>query len=330
MALVRLKGVGLSPYELKRVDQRGVVSGTLLRCEFSSEDQKASSLVGYSCLQTWPSLGEPRWEGLIPLLKLGEEAHRQSLLLQRCLEMAAEDAQARGQGRALLGETVELPSSHALIWWPEPGEKSSQLSADWLRQKVTYDFFKLKISAQQVQTEPGALKNFVESLGPEHRLRLDFNSSFRSSGEFLTWWRGVEDWLRPFVDFMEDPVDSGSLQEWQELEQAAPVAADRQSEPEVLQAASIRIWKPLVHREPQSPRVVTTTNLDHPLGQAYAAFKSIKRPPETCGLQTAHVYERDAFSESISYDGPRMRFCSEGLGFGFTPQLESLDWISLD
>ncbi|NJL26166.1 MAG: hypothetical protein HC902_14100 [Calothrix sp. SM1_5_4] len=46
---------------------------------------------------------------------------------------------------------------------------------------------------------------------------------------------------------------------------------------------------------------------------------------EVCGLGTAGIYRADAFAESWSFDGPRMK-APAGTGFGFDEILESLSW----
>ena len=74
--------------------------------------------------------------------------------------------------------------------------------------------------------------------------------------------------------------------------------------------------------------LVVTSYLDHPLGQACAAWTAARLGVKTAGLLTHSVYEPNLFSASILARGPRLAF-SPGTGFGWDKELASLEWESL-
>ena len=79
-----------------------------------------------------------------------------------------------------------------------------------------------------------------------------------------------------------------------------------------------------------------TSNLDHPLGQCWAAYSAAlfyaDKPADVvplCGLVTQHVYRPNAFSELLGMSiSPE--FCVPGgTGLGFDDLLAAQEWKRL-
>ncbi len=317
----QLRRLWVSPYVLKSAaGNLTEVEGLLLRCEFC----ESSLDMGYGCLQSWPELGEPGLRELLPSLSAGFRSPEP--LVQRALDMAKEDALGRTHQQSLLNLNHMIPLSHILN--PVPGSDLDGLG---------YSHLKIKLRAENQREVRDTLELWLGSLSPHQRLRLDFNGSFHSATQFINWWRDFQAILEPWIDFIEDPISDATLESWMEMEGWAPVAADRQLDFEVLRQAKIRIWKPLVgdmdwaRKSSGVQRVITTTNLDHPLGQVYAMLQAQKfTSDEVCGLQTKDFYQPDEFSESISYQGPQAHVEVEGGGLGFESQLKARNWKEVE
>ena len=75
--------------------------------------------------------------------------------------------------------------------------------------------------------------------------------------------------------------------------------------------------------------MVVTSAMDHPLGQAYAAWVAMKLPgAHVDGVQTHHLFEPDAFSERLGPWAPRF-YPPGGTGLGFDDLLSGLEWRKL-
>jgi O-succinylbenzoate synthase len=130
---------------------------------------------------------------------------------------------------------------------------------------------------------------------------------------------------------------------WAELwkKHRVQLAVDRESGPH-RKAAQYMVIKPAVD-EPyllgeaaimNSQRAVTTSYMDHTLGQAFAAWEAARTELifpgliGTCGLQTHHLFEKDAFTEKLGDWKPDFKVPG-GTGLGFDDELAALTWIRL-
>jgi O-succinylbenzoate synthase len=81
-------------------------------------------------------------------------------------------------------------------------------------------------------------------------------------------------------------------------------------------------------------RVVVTSYMDHPLGQAFAAWEAGRLALQfpglvgVCGLQTHHLFEPDAFTEALGPWAPSFQ-APPGKGLGFDDLLGKLPWKRL-
>ena len=97
----------------------------------------------------------------------------------------------------------------------------------------------------------------------------------------------------------------------------------------------MRLVKPARHHS-TSGLPVFTSNMDHPLGQCWAAYNAAKfytGKPESeiplCGLVTHHVYRPNPFSERMGMDITPEFPVPGGTGLGFDDLLEALPWKTL-
>jgi O-succinylbenzoate synthase len=81
-------------------------------------------------------------------------------------------------------------------------------------------------------------------------------------------------------------------------------------------------------------QVVLTGYMDHPLGQTFAAWEAARLELQfpglvvSCGLQTHHLFETNAFTEMLGPWSPVFQ-APEGNGLGFDDLLDALPWTRL-
>jgi O-succinylbenzoate synthase len=81
-------------------------------------------------------------------------------------------------------------------------------------------------------------------------------------------------------------------------------------------------------------RVVVTSYMDHPVGQAFAAWEAARLDLTMpgwvglCGLQTHSLFEPDAFTERLGPWTPAFTV-PDGHGIGFDELFEKLPWTRL-
>lgn len=279
---------------------------------------------GHACLHPWPELGDP------PLQRCLEDlagARRWPIVRRalRCLEM---DGAARSLKDPLF-EELEVPASHATL---------TACDEDAVARAVGAGFGAAKLKCG---TSPSAEFAFVErmaALHPALRWRLDFNES-GDADDLAERLAALPAEVLRRIDFIEDPSPF-SESKWSALHRAArvPLAVDRESGPHRA-AAQVVVVKPAVD-EPwllaeaaaaRGQRVVVTSYMDHPLGQAFAAWEAGRLALQfpglvgTCGLQTHHLFEPDAFVEALGPWTPDFH-APPGTGLGFDELLDKLPW----
>lgn len=245
---------------------------------------------GFANVHPWPTLGDRSLEEILGDLQ-GCRLGRRSLA---CLKA---DGEARERGVSLCRQ-VEVPVSHATM--VEPGEVPPGFS-----------HAKLKVA--------GNLAEVRECLRGQRaiRWRLDFNGT--GDPEMFREWEEEE---LDLIDFVEDPFPP-ELGNWRSL----PVTTGNDR---FLGGGEVQVLKPAVDEMVwKAGRQVVTSSMDHPLGQAFAAWEAGRiGTKEVCGLQTHGLFEATEFTEALG--SVRPQFCvPEGVGLGFGELLDNLDWSVL-
>ncbi len=313
------KNVFVHRYRLKT---RGHLNAVSSRREFEGALIRVGE--GFGCIHPWPELGDP------PLAKcLADLAgERRWPIVRRALRCAEYDGSARGHDDSLF-EELEVPESHATLPDANIAEVMRAVEAGFTNAKLK--------CGRQLPQEAAFLEAMVAEF-PALRWRLDFNECLGAEEvtRFLTELSGA---VRARIDFVEDPCPYAETT-WTELHrrtgmrlavdmEAAPLSAAAQvlvikpaiDEPFLLAEAALR------HRQ----RVVLTSYMDHPVGQAFAAWEAgrlglqVPGLPGVCGLQTHHLFEPDEFSELLGPWSPLFQ-APEGTGLGFDDLLEKLPW----
>lgn len=294
-----------SPYTLQPLLKGPLLQerhGALLRIEF------ADGLLGHADCHPWESCGD------LPLSKQLEALGRHVFtpLLKASLFFARQDAEARAKQTSLLSK-CRIPYSH----WLALAEGSIPQAA-----KEGFAYFKVK----GVPT-----KADFQALPPGCKLRLDFNSQLTKKAcmQFLNTF---EVYLHQ-IDFIEDPFPYEE-EGWRQVQRdySIDLACDRLSEQALGHAESARVLviKPAVQiiaKKPAAQKIVVTSYLDHPLGQAAAAYTASQLGcKERCGLNSHRVYRATSFSQQLQPKGPAFSVPA-GCGFGFDSLLEKEAWI---
>jgi O-succinylbenzoate synthase len=279
---------------------------------------------GYGCIHPWPELGDPSLEKCLADLA-GE---RRWPIVRRALRCAEYDAAARRFDHSLF-EEMEVPESHATLAANDVAEVARAVEAGFAQVKL------------KLGRDPAAEARFLDDMAAEYPAlgwRLDFNEALDpdAAAEFLT---GLQGRTRGAIAFVEDPCPYSDTT-WTALHRQTRVnlAVDREAAPH-RGAAQVMVIKPaidepmplaetaLIHRQ----RVVVTSYMDHPLGQAFAAWEAARlglRIPGLvglCGLQTHHLFEPDAFTELMGPWSPAFQ-PPPGHGLGFDDLLDALTW----
>jgi O-succinylbenzoate synthase len=276
---------------------------------------------GFGCIHPWPELGDPGLGELLEELAEDRPVHR---LAREAMTMAALDGEWRQRGRSMLEEVMpRIPESHATL--PE-------CSLESVQEAVHRGFSVIKVKGHRDIAELAGQMDSIARRWPHLRWRIDFNGVL-SAGETLEFVQCLTDQAWTHVDFIEDPC-TWDEEAWRSIREAGKVrlAVDRGSwmnerKSDVLVFKPGRLdWQPAGGET----SVVVTSNMDHPLGQCYAAWRAGRLVQEgfrvdVCGLQTHELFEADEFSERL---GPaRPRFSSPGgTGLGFDDLLEKLPW----
>jgi o-succinylbenzoate synthase len=187
-----------------------------------------------------------------------------------------------------------------------------------------------KVKAPPIRSDYGS-KNCVNlSSSPavsrlKLKWRLDFNGRL-SPAECITLLEKMKPFLE-LIDFIEDPFPYDAAA-WSAIQTqyGISLACDRGALRAIgsPHAARVVILKPAIHSEEpfllsrsHGQRIVVTSYLDHPIGQASAAYIAAKLDVrDVCGLVSHRVYEPTPFSAHLSIDSPAFHPIP-GTGFGF-------------
>lgn len=308
----RLKARGF----LNSISNRRVFEGALIQVDG-----------GFGCIHPWPELGDPPLEKCLTDLA----GPRRWPIVRRALRCAEFDRAARVFDNSLF-EEMEVPTSHATI-------TNSSLAEISLAVEAGFTTVKLKCG-RDLASDTKFLIDVIHEY-PAVRFRLDFNESLtpQQAEEFLL---GLPEKARAAIDFVEDPCPYSDAA-WAELHKKTRVklAVDRESAP-LSSAAQFMVIKPALD-EPfllgeaafaNNQRVVMTSYMDHPVGQAFAAWEAARLGLQfpglvgMCGLQTHHLFEPDEFTEALGPWSPEFKV-PDGTGLGFDDMLDALPWTRL-
>lgn len=314
------KPIYLWRYVLKSSAQLNAISG---RSEFAGALIRIDD--GFGCLHPWPELGDPGLEDLLEELRSGVVS---SGMAKKALEMVSVDGRWRSRKQSMIDEVKEeIPESHATL----PACKEAPLE-----EAVGRGFSIVKLKGGRGFEEQLKMIDGFARRWPHLTWRIDFNEVLTKE-EVLEFCRCLPGYLRGRIEFLEDPCpwDEG---DWSEIRETSglELAVDRavcQKAPEhhvlVVKPARDAISMDSLEKR----KLVITSNMDHPLGQCFAAWQagnlvSCGLRLRTCGLQTHELFEPNEFSERLGPAGPH--FVSPGgTGLGFDDLLEQLPWKQL-
>ena len=246
----------------------------------------------------------------------------------RCAEY---DKVARDFENSLF-EKMEVPASHATLAKGDAADVARAVEAG---------FTTVKLKAGRDLTAEARFLDEMAAEYPQLNWRLDFNESL-TPGDATGFLLGLAEKTRAAIDFVEDPSPY-SESSWKEIcrQTRVNLAVDREAAP-LSSAAQVMVIKPAID-EPfllgeaalgHQQRVVITSYMDHPVGQTFAAWEAARLGLQfpglagTCGLQTHHLFEPDAFSEALGPWAPEFKV-PDGTGLGFDDLLDALPWTRL-
>ncbi len=296
-------------YELRAL---GVLNSKTTRRVYAGALVRNDS--GFGCLHTWPELGDPTLAECLVDLAHGQE----SSLVRRTLDCIRADGRAREENCSLF-EGLQVPSSHATL---------PLLNESVLSEAVERGFTYVKVKGGKGGGLDLRRIRLMISMYPDLKWRIDFNED-GDVGELL---EELSSWSEPekaAIDFLEDPVPYFS-NDWERLvkESGLTMGLDRNLE-KASSDIEVQVIKPAVQKMKSGRRVVVTSYMDHPVGQAFAAWEAARAEvKEICGLQTHRLFEGNVFIEALGDFSPEFKI-PDGTGLGFDDLLEALPWTKL-
>ncbi len=282
---------------------------------------------GFGCIHPWPELGDPSLDKCLADL----QGERRWPIVRRALRCAEYDAAARSRSESLF-EEMEIPQSHATI---------TDAKAEEVTKAVDAGFTTVKLKGGRDLKKESTFLETMSAEFPSLKWRLDFNESLtpEQAASFLL---GLSEKTRQAIDFVEDPCPFSETA-WPDLYKKTRVklAVDREAAPHRA-GAQFTIIKPAID-EPfllgeaaiaHQQRAIVTSYMDHPFGQAFAAWEASRLELQlpglvgVCGLQTHHLFEENEFSEELGPWSPDFKIPS-GTGLGFDDALDALPWTRL-
>ena len=281
---------------------------------------------GVGCIHPWEVFGDEPVDVQLRELSQG----RFTRLGKNAFDCARLDAEARHKGTSLF-DGLQVPLSHATVGANED-----------LEALVEVGLTKLKLKAGSNVEADAERVNTIATRFPEVQLRIDFNCNFRGDqvGDFVEL---LSEQTRSQIDFLEDPCNykDGC---WTGLRKLYGVRLAMDIGVEEVDALySYAIIKPAKNKvrsiaenaRANGRRCVVTSYMDHPIGQAYAAYqagmldKKFLGVCDHAGLMTHGLFEPNAFSEKLGKVQPHWPDIG-GAGLGFDELLESLEWTDLN
>jgi o-succinylbenzoate synthase len=282
---------------------------------------------GHACLHPWPELGDPSLAACLADLA----GPRRRSIVRRALRCAQMDRVAREFEHSLF-EDLEVPLSHATVTQADPDVLASAVEAGFTTVKI-------KVGREAVSDARWLCQ--LAAQFPSLRWRVDANEAYTPDAA-LAFLEALDDRTAQALDFFEDPCPYVETT-WNRLRgvRRVPLAVDREAAP-LSSAAQVMVIKPAIE-EPlllgeaaaqHNQRVVVTSYMDHPVGQAFAAWEAARLDLTMpgwvglCGLQTHSLFEPDAFTEMLGPWSPAFTV-PEGHGIGFDELFALLPWTRL-
>jgi O-succinylbenzoate synthase len=300
---------------------------------------------GFADLHPWPELDDQPLDKQIEALRRHVQTGEAPAtpLLARSLVCLRQDAEARRAGRSLFAG-LPLPENHRL--WPDfhawkPDEIRAEAEA---AAKAGFRTLKLKCG-RHPEAEHERLEQLAQ-LDLSFKLRIDMNARL-DADEFHAFIHAFSSRLLDALDYVEDPCPWEPLA-WRGFQEryGLRLASDRCTHAGLVEDLVEGFETYIVKPAAQDParfvkaaalhmkRLVITSYLDHPVGQAFAlleAARVLDQHPlllDTCGLASHDAYHPNEFSMVLKMDGARL-LAPEGTGLGFDAQLDRLSWLPL-
>ncbi len=278
---------------------------------------------GVGCLHPWPQLGDAPLEVHVQSLRTGTP----TVMARQALACCARDAAARRAGVSLFCGLPASTSHWTLTAIPSPDELDSAVAAGFTHAKL-----KFPASAQARQETLLFLQN--QAAASSLKWRLDANSALDLAAAKETLQELAK---LPNIDFIEDPTPyDAETWKWLSDRYGVTLAADWVSGPVPSAAAAVRVVKPGHGPLPSiapGQRVVFTSLMDHPVGQAWAALNAAEaqnrgNSAERHGLLTHWLFAATDFSDELPTFQPTFQ-PPLGTGLGFDLLLDRLEWHRL-
>ena len=257
---------------------------------------------GHAALQPWPEFGHLPLARQLALWRAGDTTP----LIERAKACCRIDATARRDGRSLFHD-LDLPASHNYT----PGVGRT---------------VKVKCGPD-IAAEADRIRGLAAA-----KLRLDFNASL-TPDSFRQFAGRLDDLTTARIDFIEDPF-CGTPDDWTAIQTETSI--DLASDWSGVATARVQILKPTIQAPYDHPgRIIFTSNMDHPIGQYFAAWETAiyyrEHPEKTelCGLLSHRLFVPDAFIDRVIEAGDRL-LSPGGTGLGFDDLLARIPWKPLE
>ena len=299
--------------------------------------------IGYADCFSWEVLGDLSLKQQIINLKNGiYDTH-----LEKSIYFAWIDAQYRSKNQNIF-KNLNLPKNHYTC------VDINELTTDFIEELKSKGFSKIKIKCGfSLNDEIYNIKNLTPILKRlKMFLRLDFNSNLDVQ-KFFFFLSSLESSLEIF-DFIEDPI-SFDNNDWEKIKNnfsKINLAIDRIQESFLIENDKIinksydyLVMKPAIQNINKIIRnnyllkknsILFTSYMDHPIGQLSALYEAslfyseTSQNMEDCGFLTHILYDKNAYSETLTISDTKLIPSFEGNGFGFDALLEKECWRKLE
>ena len=307
------------------------IEGILLKLDF--EDG-----VGYSSLQTWPSLGDVELPSLLEILrKSPKNSIEETWAYFQTLPFSQRSFLTKAVEYAVLDYEARKSKVHLLEWFAPV--KNNYLISDFNQLTEIpkgVDLLKIKLSKNYHLEIPE-----IEKLAAQgYRLRLDFNAclNLESYKDFLNL---ISDQLKKSIEYIEEPFPFSK--EWAQVSSQIPLAIDHEiskivTPEELVDLVQVIVLKPakqdiadyVVSYEHLPVKFVITNYMDHPVGTLFASYEACRwhhKMPDKflpSGCWTQNILK--STPEFILNYKDGYLFFPVGIGVGFDQELAHQEW----
>lgn len=314
-------------------------SGTLLQISWGNH------LTGYADLFPWPELGDLSLDQLKQEIK---KKNWQQFLIKNSISIAILDAQARAEKKSLFDDQYPVKNYYLC---PDL-QKINHAELELIKQRGFKD---LKIK-MQINASDDILKLNQLFSDQDFSIRLDLNN-FASLEKLAYLNKNISPRVKEKIVYVEDPFRF-DLNLWKDANKLFSLGFDLQgdlnpfdytAEDKDEKAFEYIIYKPARKKtnqenksfsealEKDRVKIVVTSSLDHPLGQAYALYEAqrigkIKKDKTNmtlpAGALSLWTYNVTGFESEFVYKGNQF-YKTKGFGLGFDEQLQKQNWKNL-